>query len=197
MSFSADSAVLAVGSSTGTVHVFDVESALRRLVLMASPPPPPPSSSQAGETLAGGRTSSGAESQHEAGAGGGGTWTSSAMSYLSKAQSWGVAAVGGLGQAVLPEPVQEYAESIRCVTSSCHNSDARPHNAISREVMLLLSSDYAYCFQYHLLCHRHTVLPIYHMFIRYVMMICVQCCGSCSSTDVHGAGWKFRSWSCN
>jgi autophagy-related protein 18 len=121
--FSQRSSVLAVGSSSGTVHLFDVWAGLRKRQLATSSGPGAGAGSGVSQE---GGTGSG-EKERGAGSGGGeggeGSWrdslTSSAMTYLSMAQSWSKATVGGLN--LLPQPMQEFAESMWSVSacSSC------------------------------------------------------------------------------
>lgn len=103
--FSQRSSVLAVGSSSGTVHIFDVGAGLRKR------------QEASGSASVGGAGGKVTEREDESEAGGGdkeGSWreslTSSARSYFSMAQSWSKAAVGGLN--LLPQPMQEFAESM-------------------------------------------------------------------------------------
>lgn len=125
LSFSNDSSLLAACSSSGTVHIFDVYSALHTTPSESVSNKQPKSRSQSSESLG----SSGAAE------GWTNSWTSSAYTYLSMAQSWGTAAVSGLN--VLPEPLQEYANSIRLVcllvfvinqSQGCRSCQSSPHS---------------------------------------------------------------------
>jgi WD40 repeat protein len=108
--FSQRSTVLAVGSSSGTVHVFDVWAGLRKRVSEGV--------SEGGSGSGSKSERSDDESVSECTSGGGGheegSWsdslTHSARSYLTMAQSWSKAAVSGLQ--LLPQPMQEFAESM-------------------------------------------------------------------------------------
>jgi autophagy-related protein 18 len=105
LSFSNDSSLLVACSSSGTVHIFDVYSALHSL----------PSLGSETKQLRGRSQSMDSNGSSSASEGRANSWTSSAYTYLSIAQSWGTAAVSGLN--VLPLPLQEYADSIRCLPS--------------------------------------------------------------------------------
>lgn len=83
------------------MHIFDVSSALNS-------PPSLESGSKQSKSRSQSFDSNGSTGGTEPR---GNSWTSSAYTYISMAQSWGTAVVSGLN--VLPEPLQEYAESIR------------------------------------------------------------------------------------
>jgi WD40 repeat protein len=102
LSFSNDSSLLVACSSSGTVHIFDVYSALHSLPSLAS---------DTKQQLRGRSQSMDSNGSSSTAEGRTNSWTSAAYTYLSIAQSWGTAAVSGLN--VLPEPLQEYADSIR------------------------------------------------------------------------------------
>lgn len=103
LSFSNDSSLLVACSSSGTVHIFDVSSAIHSPPSSENGTAKPKSRSQSSDSI----ESSGATEGRAS------SWTSSAYTYMSMAQSWGTAVVSGLN--VLPEPLQEYTESIRFV----------------------------------------------------------------------------------
>jgi len=108
LSFSQDSTVLAVASSSGTVHIFDVVHGMKRASHSHSSRPQSnghPSSSES--------RSRSDDSRATEQSGWRDSVTTSALSYINMAQTWGMAAVGQLN--VLPEPMQEFADSIRAV----------------------------------------------------------------------------------
>ena len=114
LSFSQDSTVLAVASSSGTVHIFDVVHGMKRASHSHSSRPQSnghPSSSES--------RSRSDDSRATEQSGWRDSVTTSALSYINMAQTWGMAAVGQLN--VLPEPMQEFADSIRCVIYACYS----------------------------------------------------------------------------
>lgn len=100
--FSPGSSVLAVGSSSGTVHIFDVRAGLNKRKQQGG--------TAVGEVAEGGGEGAAQGQVQEQEGSWGSTLTSSALTYLSKAQSWGKATVGGLN--LLPAPLQEFTESM-------------------------------------------------------------------------------------
>lgn len=93
LSFCPLSKWLAVGSSTGTIHLFSVEQALAR------------DSAVMGESNAAHMRSSDSGNSNNT------SIAQSAISYLGAAQTWGLSVVGGWN--VFPDQVQEFADSIR------------------------------------------------------------------------------------
>lgn len=110
LSFSNDTSLLVACSSSGTVHIFDVSSALFKSAAhpadAASPPGPSKHVRNRSQSMDSNSSNGGTESWAN-------SWANSAFTYVSMAQSWGMSAVSGLN--VLPEPLQEYADSIRAV----------------------------------------------------------------------------------
>lgn len=111
IAFSPMSDLVAVGSSSGTVHIFSIEAAARKGSGAASAPPlPAPSSGSTGPLT----TEHGA-SQSSDGSAAPGTWTdtirSSTVSVIGFVQNWSFSTVSSLN--VLPEDMQEFADSCR------------------------------------------------------------------------------------